>query len=115
MNNIHARIRELAKSIRIQNLFVASKEVHGVHLFRNMIDFSKLQEIYLSYLYMYNAINRDIIIDKISKHVFDCELYEDAYMLWKQKKPKKNIKETKSRELNCVVTNKIKFPPKEIN
>lgn len=115
MNNIFTKLRVLAKSTRGQNLFVASKEVNGIHLFQNLVNFSKLQEVYLSYLYMYNTINRDIILEKISKHIFDNEIYEDAYMLWKQKKSKKSDKKNNSnKELNCVVTNKINFPSKEI-
>jgi len=115
MNNIYEKLENLAKSPRIQNLFAAAKEISGIRLFHNSYDFSRLQEIYLLYLYNFDCINRDIIIDKISKQVLDNKIYWDSYLIWKQKKPKKNTKENKLRELNCVVTNKIKFPPKEIN
>jgi len=113
MKNIYENLENLAKSPRTQNLFSAAKEIGGIYLFRNRYDFSKLQEFYLLYLYNFDCINRDIIVDKISKKVLDNKIYWDSYLIWKQKKPKKTTKENKSRELNCVVTNKIKFPPKE--
>lgn len=111
MNTIYSKLRNLAKSVRAQNLFIAVKELQGVQLFRNNFDFSKLQEIYLSFLYMYDTINRDIIVDKISEKVLDCELYEDAYMLWRRKNNNKSEKEDKSKkDLNLVVGKNIKFP-----
>jgi hypothetical protein len=111
MENIYSKLRNLAKSVRAQNLFVAVKELHGVQLFRNNFDFSKLQEIYLSFLYMYDTINRDIIVDKISEKVLDCELYEDAYMTWRRGNSKKSIqKDDKKKDVNLVVGKNIKFP-----
>ena len=113
MENIYSKLRNLAKSVRAQNLFVAVKELHGIQMFRNNFDFSKLQEIYLSFLYMYDTINRDIIVDKISEKVLDCELYEDAYMTWRRKNNKKSEKEDKSKkDVNLVVGKNIKFPTK---
>ena len=109
---IYSKLRELAKSIRAQNLFVAAKEINGIRLFRNSFDFSKIQEIYLSHLYNYDSINRDIILDNISKHVFDSEIYEDSYLLWKRKniKTKKNNKKS---DVNLVTGKKINFPKKD--
>jgi hypothetical protein len=113
--NIYLKIRELAKSIRAQNLFLAAKEVNGIRIFRNSFNLSKLQEIYLSQLYNYDSINRDIILEKISKHVTDNEIYTDAYLLWKQKNIKKiNKKDNKQKDVNLVVGKEINFPTKGI-
>lgn len=112
MENIYNRLRILAKSVRAQNLFVAVKELHGVRLFRNEVDFSKLQEIYLSFLYMYDTINRDIIVDKISEKVLECEIYEDAYMTWKRKNNKSEKENKSKKDVNLVVGKEIKFPAK---
>jgi len=109
MENIYSKIRNLAKSIKAQNLFVAAKEINGIRLFRNSFDFSKIQEIYLSYLYNYDSINRDIILEKISEHVFDSEIYEDSYILWKRKSNKKE-KDNNQNDLKLVVGKKITFP-----
>jgi hypothetical protein len=109
--NTYSKLRELAKSTRAQNLFIGAKELQGIHLFSNLFDFSKLQEIYLSYLYMYDTLNKDIIIDKISERVLESEIYEDSYMLWKRKNMNKiNIKDNKKSELSLVPGNTITFP-----
>ena len=112
--NIYLLLRKLAKTNKAQNLFVASKEIQGVRLFRNTHDFSKLQEIYLSHLYNYDAINRDIIVDHISNHVLDDIVYEEAYLLFKRKNIKKRDKQTTGKkDVNLIVGKSIKFPTKE--
>jgi hypothetical protein len=109
--NIYSKLKELARSVRAQNLFIAAKEINGIRIFKNLYNFSKLQEIYLSYLYNCDIINRDIIMDKISEHVFDSEIMEDAYLLWKRKNMKKiNIKDNKQNDVNLVTGKHIKFP-----
>jgi hypothetical protein len=111
MSNIYDRLIDLAKSVRIQNLFIAAKEVNGVHLFRNNYDFSKLQEIFLSYIYTFDTINRDIVVDKISEKVLDDRIYWESYMTWRRKNNKKSEKEDKSKkDVNLVVGKNIKFP-----
>jgi len=106
-------IRELAKSIKFQNLFIAAKEINGVHLFKNLRDFSRIQDLFLSYLYTYESIHRDILTEKISKHIFDSEIYEDAYLLWKKGNiNKQNHKDNSKKRVDMVVGNKIKFPPR---
>lgn len=113
MEIIYSQLRNLAKSVRVQNLFVAAKEIQGIRLFKNNFNFSKLQEIYLSYLYNYDSINRDIMIEKISEHIFDSEIYEDAYLLWKRKHIKKlENKDNTSNNLKLVPGKVIKFPKK---
>ena len=107
--NIYSLIRILSKSVKAQNLFLASKEIYGIKLFRNDFNFSKIQEIYLSYLYNYDSINKDIIIDKISKHVTDDEIYTDAYLLYKSKNINKTTKDNKQNEIHLVTGKNIKF------
>ena len=113
--NIYLLLRKLAKTTKAQNLFIASKEIGGIRLFRNSYDFSKLQEIYLSHLYNYDSINRDIIVDHISPHILDSEIYEDAYLLFKRKNIKKRDKrDSGKKDVNLVVGKAIKFPTKEL-
>jgi hypothetical protein len=115
MEGIYHKLRLLAKSITSQNLFIAAKEINGIRLFHNSIDFSKLQLYYISNLYNYDSINRDIIVENISKHVLDSEIYEDAYLMYKQKNRKKiDTSDDKQKDVNLVVSNKIKFPNKRI-
>lgn len=114
--NSYSQLRNLAKSIRYQNLFVASKEIFGIKIFRNSFDFSNIQNLFLSYLYSYEGLNKDIILEKISKHIFDSEIYEDAYILWKSKNIKKiDIKDNQQKELSLIPGRTINFPKKEKN
>jgi hypothetical protein len=114
MNNIYFKLRNLAKSIRYQNLFTTCKELHTIRLFKNSMNLSNIQNIFLSHLYNYDSINRDIIVENISKHVLDEYIYTDAYLLWKQKNiNKKTIKDNKQKEINLVVGREINFPTKE--
>lgn len=87
--NITKTLRELAKSSYYQNIFLAAKEINGMFLFRNNNDFSHLQNVFLSYLYFYENLNKDIILKNLPAYIHKDELYEDAYMLWKQKNDNK--------------------------
>lgn len=111
MKDIYSDVKNLAKSTKSQNFFVAVKEVNGLRLFKNVFDLSKIQLMYLSYLYMYDSINRDIIVDKISKHVLESDILEESYLLWKRSNNKKlESKDNKKSEISLIVSNKINFP-----
>jgi hypothetical protein len=109
--NVYSLLRQLAKLNKSQNLFVAAKEINSIRLFKNSFNLSQLQEIYLNYLYIYDIVMRDMITDKISKHVTDNEIYTDAYMLWrKEKKYKEDKESSKKKDLHLIVGKEIKFP-----
>jgi hypothetical protein len=111
--NIYSSVRELAKSIKYQNLLIATKEISSIRLFKNEYDLSKLQEIFLSYLYTYDMISKDIITEKISKHVTDNEIYEDSYLLWRKQKKDTEEKKTTMNDISLVAGKEIKFPYRE--
>jgi hypothetical protein len=114
MENIYTKLKELAKSIRQQNLFVAAKDLGGIRIFKNTHDFSRLQGIYLSNLYNYDSIYRDLIIDKISELVLKDAIYEEAYLYWRQKNIKKTKnKDTGKKDLKLVPGKTINFPKKD--
>jgi hypothetical protein len=114
MYNIWDNLCDLAKSIRYQNLLTASKEINGIRLFKNTIDLSNIQSIFLSYLYNFDNINRDIYSEKISEHVLDNKIYWDSYLIWKRKNTKKTRKDNKQNDVSLVVGRKINFPKKGI-
>jgi hypothetical protein len=111
--NIEKIIRNLAKKTEIINLFVASKDLNGINLFKNNIDFSKIQRLFLSYLYFYYDIYNDIASKKINKSIIKDNIYEDAYMLWKEEnngeinKSKKN-KVSDKKDIYLVFDNSKK-------
>lgn len=111
--NYYELIRKLAKETYSQNIFTASKEIYGIRLFKNKYNLSKIQQIYLSYLYFYDNINKDLIIEKISKHIFDSDIYEDAYMLYKRERKIINQEDNKKHDVKLVMGKEIKFPSKE--
>ena len=82
-------IRKLAKEIKSLNLFSASKEINGIKLFHNDTDLSKIQELFISYLYFYYNLNMDISMEKVSKKVLENEIYEDSYSLYRNKQGNK--------------------------
>ena len=111
--NTYSSLRVLAKQNKYQNLFFACKELNGFNLFENSRDLSQLQQIFINYLYMYQSIMQAISVDKISPHVTDNELYEDSYLLWRNKGGKKELKDNKQNAVHLVSSNIIVFPKKE--
>lgn len=62
---------------------------------------------------MYSSINQAISVDKISPHVNDNELFEDSYLLWRNKGIKKDNK-LEQNDVHLVTSNKIIFPKKNL-
>jgi hypothetical protein len=109
--NIYSELQKLAKSNKYMNLFTATKEMAGIRLFRNKYDLSSIQSIFLNYLYNFELINREIVTEKISKHVLDNEIMWTSYLLWRQKnqpKQKEEVKE-KNKAVKLVAGTKINF------
>lgn len=78
-------IRKLAKQRDSQLLYSSAKEIEGIRLFNNTIDFTYLQRLYLIFLSFYHSIYVDLALKKVSPKVLDCEINEDAYTLYKDK------------------------------
>ena len=117
--DITTLLRKLAKNYKSQNLFIAAKDIYGVKIFKNTTNFSKIQEMFLSYLYFYHDIFLDISTKKITKDVLKCEIYEDAFTYWKKEKgfetlsKNKKDKKNKKKNLNIVFGKEIKFKEKD--
>lgn len=120
--NFSSYIRKLAKTSDMLNLFIASKELNGIRLFENETNFSQLQLMFINYLYYYHNLHQDISLKKVSEHVLDNEIYENAYSYYKSKnldeiKPEDKKKPKKSRKFSGIFSkdNKLKFPNVEGN
>jgi len=81
-------IRKLAKTSHYQTLFALSKEINGIQIFDNIKDFSDAQVDFLRYLNFYSSLLLDIALNEVDERVLEKELYEDSYMLYKNKKDK---------------------------
>lgn len=110
--NIYQLIANLAKSNKYQNLLVAAKEINNIRIFKNSYNLSKLQEIFINYLYMFDTILKDIAIDNISKKTIEDNIYWESYMLWRKdnKFKKESNKDKKSKKLHLVAGSKINLP-----
>jgi hypothetical protein len=107
--DIQKSLIKLAKSVRYQNLFSMTKEMNGIKLFQNDIDFSRLQEHFLCYLFTFDGLHRDIVIEKISKKVLEDEIFWESYLLWKKQSDKKVEKNNKQNDVHLIPGKKIKF------
>ena len=102
--NYEQIIRKIAKNIESQNTFLAAKD-GLVSIFNNDKELSKLQQIYLSYLYFYHDIIVDVAVNKLNDKIFTAEIYEDAYMTYRRDKKEDN-KEKNKHQIH------LKFPTK---
>ena len=114
-------IRKLAKSSYWQTVFSYAKELH-FPMFNNVMDFSDLQILLLNYISFYSSLNLDVAIGDVTDIVFENELYEDAYMHYKQKvdkkkiadRPKNNQPVQSSKEENSPQVNWVFKKPKKV-
>ena len=100
MRDFHSQLKKLAKDNYWQTLYSQAKEVHGVTLFDNQTDFSNIQMMFLNYLGYYNALHTDIYLGEVNELVLKDEIYEEAYVYYKnQSRKKKTVETTKDRPL----------------
>lgn len=114
-------VRKLAKSSYWQTVYSYAKELH-FNIFNNSNDFSELQILMLNYISFYSALNLDIALGEVTDIVFENELYEEAYMYYKQKvdkkkmadRPKNNQPIQSSKEENSPQVNWVFKKPKKV-
>jgi hypothetical protein len=87
--SVQKTLRNLAKDDYWQNIYSLSKE-HPIKFFNNDSDFTDIQYLFLKYLNFYSSLFTDIALGEIDEIVLDNEIYEDSYMMFKNKKDKKN-------------------------
>ena len=96
-------VRKLAKTHDYQSLYVNAKEL-GFKIFKNRRDLSSIQIHFLGFLNLYATICMDVYLKEVDEIVLDNEIYEDAYLYYKQKMNKKDsepvpaVKPTKAVE-----------------
>lgn len=92
INTVYHYMRKLAKSDYYQNIYAYSKE-SNISLFTNNSNFTKIQIIFLTYLAFYHNLETDIYTGDVNELVLENEIYEDSYMMYKQKERKKNTQD----------------------
>ena len=111
-------LKKLAKQTKYQNLLSVVKEINSLHIFKNAMNLSKLQELFLSYLYFYHDIFTDVFLHKIQKDIAEDDIYVEAYAMWKREKgydtEKKDKKgKMKKKEVHLVFSNTSKVEEKK--
>jgi len=85
MENIDKIIRGLAKNNYWQCLYACAKET-SIRLFKNNDSFTHLQVFFLNFLNFYHNIFIDIAMGDVNEVVLKDDIYEDAYVYYKNKK-----------------------------
>ena len=88
-------IRKLARSDRYQLLYIKAKDLNGIRLFKNEIDFSWVQTIFLMWLEIYQNLYQELATgaDYLSKAVIIDDVRCDAFLLYQRRT--KNLKDKK--------------------
>jgi len=106
---IYDGLKQLAKENKTQNLFSASREIFGVRLFNNELDLSKIQQVFINYLYFYENLITDVMSNSVSDKVLLDDVYAEAYVVYKKKDKSKDKPEDKQREIHLIPARTIKF------
>jgi len=102
LEDILLLLRHLSKTLYWQSIYGASKEIN-FKLFKNVSNLTNLQIYFLNYLASYNSLYTDIALGEVEEKVLENNIYEDAYLYYRQKKSykykEKNI-DTKDEDKN---------------
>ena len=104
MLDTYGLIRKLSKTDRWQTLFSYAKELN-IKLFENDTNLTPIQIIFLKYLSFYNSIYTDIAMGDIDEIVLENEIYEDAYIMYRNKNLH-NMKDTPIKKINNKIPDK---------
>jgi hypothetical protein len=106
MTDINSLIRKLAKESDNQNLYILARDIGSIEIFKNNRDFTYIQNLFLKYLSFYYTLYSDIAIGEIAEIVLESDIYEDSYIMYKNKmdkekfKKKPDIDTSKGNEIN---------------
>lgn len=99
--NIDSKLRGLAQSTYWQNIFSASKDANGIHLFDNVTNFSGLQARFLYWLTIYAGLYKQLDTfesNYLTEDVLKDEDRTDAYLLYTKKKNEYEWKKYRQEE-----------------
>lgn len=99
--NIETKLRKLARSSYWQNLYKASKENSGIHLFENINNFTYLQIRFLYWLAIYDILYDELArqeSDFLTENVIENDERTDAYLAYRHQKTKYEWKKYRQEE-----------------
>ncbi len=103
-------LRKLAKSNYYQTIYSNAKDI-GLSIFKNENDFTNLQIQFLQCLNFYSILNLDIYMGDVDEKVLDNFIYEDSYILYKQKS--KDKESEVNNNINSNLSKRIPTDKKE--
>jgi len=79
-------LRKLARSSKYQMIFTGMKELNGIKMFRNEIDFTGIQLLFLRWASVYHSLYTDLAMEKsyISEAVIQDDIRTEAYLLYRR-------------------------------
>lgn len=95
-------LRNLARSTHWQIIYSRCKEVGGIRLFDNDIDFTPIQIAFLQWLEIYHGLEIDLAMKEpyIDRDVIEDDIRCDAYLHMRSIKDIKKDKETPENKEN---------------
>ena len=109
MTQIISLIRRIAKNSHYQTLYSFCKESGGLKLFKNDRELSDIQMTFLRYLGFYASLYLDVALGDVEDRIFENEIYEDSYALYRNKKDKKEDLNQNKRKEDFVTTSRWIF------
>lgn len=94
--NLDNQLRHLARSSYWQQLYTASKDCHGIQLFRNTSNFSGIQVLFLYWLRVYSMLYDELYQlewPNLSEEVIKDDDRCDAFLYWRRKEQEKKLRE----------------------
>jgi len=97
-------LRILARSNRWQLLYAKSKELNGIRLFKNKLNFSQFQLRAIYWLSMYNSLYQDLAMKEkhLTKEVINDDVECNAYLYYKETVEPKKDKEVKKENFTGI-------------
>jgi len=99
--DLEAYIRKLARSPYWQNLYRASKDCAGIHLFKNSYNHSSVQSTMLYWLSIYDMLYSELAKQEwalLTEIVINRDIRTDAFLYARQESIKKQIQKNKLEE-----------------
>ncbi len=104
MNFVNS-LKKLAKNNYYQTIYSQAKELK-LKIFKNDDDYTYLQARFLGFLSFYSGLYLDYALGDVDELIFKNEIYEDAYMEYKNKKNKEKLKEPERFDTTKNITGK---------
>ena len=94
-------LRKIARSNKYQLIYNRAKEISNIKLFKNNINFTSVQLLFLHWLEVYSVLYMDLATNKnmLTEEIINDDLRAEAYLIWKNNNRKNKDKTNKTRKV----------------